>query len=396
MSEAKNTSFSGQLGFVLASAGSAVGLGNIWRFPYLAAKDGSLFIVIYLLLVLSFGFALLLTDIAIGRKTTTYDEDLLQDLDELGGIEEVVFLTEQHASSDDDDAWDAPIQRVYVPKSQIGSYMNDNCLTSRAQSISSLFDDEHVMYHVAEKGGLFFPSEIRATESIDGIFTGDTELKDFSEFSKFYGVKHLGSNAFNGCSNLKTITLPGAVEGISTGAFDGCTKLDSIRVNCDSIFTLEPDVFESLPADFRIYVPKMYIAKYQERWSQYKEHIVVDESSYSDDELITVTLTEPNTLHEKLGLQVELSGFFHWLEGVKGDYSHIKKLKIIGPISGTDFELMRYLAGYTLWTKETNYLGQLEYLDLYDAQIRKTDNQGSKDPDDFWSVIDCFFVSILK
>ena len=315
--------------------------------------------------------------IAIGRKTTTYDEDLLQDLDELGGIEEVVFLTDQHASSDDDDAWDAPIQRVYVPKSQIGSYMNDNCLTSRAQSISSLFDDEHVMYHVAEKGGLFFPSEIRATESIDGIFTGDTELKDFSEFSKFYGVKHLGSNAFNGCSNLKTITLPGAVEGISTGAFDGCTKLDSIRVNCDSIFTLEPDVFESLPADFRIYVPKMYIAKYQERWSQYKEHIVVDESSYSDDELITVTLTEPNTLHEKLGLQVELSSHNHWLEGVKGDYSRIKKLKVIGPISGTDFELMRYLAGYTLWTKETNYLGQLEYIDLYDAQIRRTDNQGS-------------------
>ncbi|MCR5813882.1 MAG: sodium-dependent transporter [Desulfovibrio sp.] len=69
MSEAKNTSFSGQLGFVLASAGSAVGLGNIWRFPYLAAKDGSLFILIYLLLVLSFGFALLLTDITIGRKT---------------------------------------------------------------------------------------------------------------------------------------------------------------------------------------------------------------------------------------------------------------------------------------------------------------------------------------
>ena len=317
--------------------------------------------------------------IAIGRKTTIYDEDLLQDLEELGGIEEVVFLTEQHASSDDDDAWDAPIQRVYVPKSQIGSYMNDNCLTSRAQSISSLFDDEHVMYRTAEQGGLFFPSEIRATTSIDGIFTGDTDLKDFSEFQKFVGVKQLGSNAFSGCSNMKTITLSGALEGISTGAFDGCTKLDSIRVNCDSIFTLEPNVFESLPADFRIYVPKTYITTYQERWSQYKEHIVVDESGYSDDDLIIVTLTEPNTLHEKLGLQVELSGYYHWLEGVKGDYSRIKKLKVIGPISGTDFELMRYLAGYTLWTKETNYVGQLEYLDLYDAQIRKTDNQGSKE-----------------
>ena len=63
-------SFSGRLGFVLAAAGSAVGLGNIWRFPYLAAKDGGgLFLLIYLILALTFGFTLLSTEIAIGRKT---------------------------------------------------------------------------------------------------------------------------------------------------------------------------------------------------------------------------------------------------------------------------------------------------------------------------------------
>lgn len=63
-------SFSGSIGFVLAAAGSAVGLGNIWRFPYLAAKDGGgLFIFIYLILALTFGFTLLTTEIAIGRKT---------------------------------------------------------------------------------------------------------------------------------------------------------------------------------------------------------------------------------------------------------------------------------------------------------------------------------------
>lgn len=66
----KRGSFSGQLGFVVAAAGSAVGLGNIWRFPYLAAMDGGgLFILIYLILVVTFGFALLTTEIAIGRKT---------------------------------------------------------------------------------------------------------------------------------------------------------------------------------------------------------------------------------------------------------------------------------------------------------------------------------------
>ncbi|MDO4165955.1 MAG: sodium-dependent transporter, partial [Eubacteriales bacterium] len=68
--EKKRNSFSGSIGFVLAAAGSAVGLGNIWRFPYLAAKDGGgLFLVIYLVLVLTFGFTLLTTEIAIGRKT---------------------------------------------------------------------------------------------------------------------------------------------------------------------------------------------------------------------------------------------------------------------------------------------------------------------------------------
>ena len=62
--------FTGSLGFVLAAAGSAVGLGNIWRFPYLAAKDGGgIFLLVYLVLVITFGFALLTTEIAIGRKT---------------------------------------------------------------------------------------------------------------------------------------------------------------------------------------------------------------------------------------------------------------------------------------------------------------------------------------
>lgn len=66
----KRSSFSGSIGFVLAAAGSAVGLGNIWRFPYLAAKDGGgLFLVIYIGLALTFGFTLLVTEISIGRKT---------------------------------------------------------------------------------------------------------------------------------------------------------------------------------------------------------------------------------------------------------------------------------------------------------------------------------------
>lgn len=68
--KSRRNSFKGSLGFVLAAAGSAVGLGNIWRFPYLAAKDGGgTFLLIYIILALTFGFTLLITEIAIGRKT---------------------------------------------------------------------------------------------------------------------------------------------------------------------------------------------------------------------------------------------------------------------------------------------------------------------------------------
>ncbi len=70
MEQRNRASWSGQLAFVLAAAASAIGLGNLWRFPYLAAQyGGGTFIVIYLSLVVTLGFTLMLTEIAIGRKT---------------------------------------------------------------------------------------------------------------------------------------------------------------------------------------------------------------------------------------------------------------------------------------------------------------------------------------
>ena len=66
----KRGGFTSKLGFVLAAAGSAVGLGNLWRFPYLAAKyGGGMFLLCYVLLAVTFGFSLLVLEIAIGRKT---------------------------------------------------------------------------------------------------------------------------------------------------------------------------------------------------------------------------------------------------------------------------------------------------------------------------------------
>ena len=66
----RRSTFSGKLGYVLAVAGSAVGLGNIWRFPYLAAKyGGGIFLLTYLILMLTFGYALIVSETALGRMT---------------------------------------------------------------------------------------------------------------------------------------------------------------------------------------------------------------------------------------------------------------------------------------------------------------------------------------
>ena len=70
MENKKRGGFTSNIGFILAAAGSAVGLGNLWRFPYLAAKNGGgLFLLVYVILAVTFGFALMTTEIAIGRKT---------------------------------------------------------------------------------------------------------------------------------------------------------------------------------------------------------------------------------------------------------------------------------------------------------------------------------------
>ena len=66
----KRSSFSGKLGFVLSAAGASVGLGNIWRFPYLAAKyGGGIFLLVYIILALTFGYTMIVAETSIGRMT---------------------------------------------------------------------------------------------------------------------------------------------------------------------------------------------------------------------------------------------------------------------------------------------------------------------------------------
>lgn len=70
MEEKKRSTFTGKLGFVLSAAGASVGLGNIWRFPYLAAKyGGGIFLLVYIILAITFGYTMIISETALGRMT---------------------------------------------------------------------------------------------------------------------------------------------------------------------------------------------------------------------------------------------------------------------------------------------------------------------------------------
>ena len=70
MEQNQRGSFTGKLGFVLSAAGASVGLGNIWRFPYLAAKyGGGAFLLVYIILALTFGYTMIIAETAIGRSS---------------------------------------------------------------------------------------------------------------------------------------------------------------------------------------------------------------------------------------------------------------------------------------------------------------------------------------
>ena len=93
---------------------------------------------------------------------------------------------------------------------------------------------------------------------------------------------------------------------------------------------LARDAFEDLPEHFVILVPSDRCKRYREAWEQYADHINADNAFYSDGDLITVELTEPNTLAEKLGLTVTTDSKssvwahdYQYVTSIRGDYSNV-------------------------------------------------------------------------
>ena len=286
-------------------------------------------------------------------------------------LEELVMLTDKHATSTATDPWGATIQQVYTYTSTIGDYMNDAGLTLQAQAINAPFKSDRPLEMLAAKGE-FFPSEYLARESVEGLFTRSF-VDDFDDFDNFWNVKRL-EETFKGCGDLRRITLPASVEYIGADAFAYCGSLDTIRVMGTEPAELAEDAFRYLPKDFRILVPRRYAKLYRTEWAQYADHINADDTYVGNGDIVTVTVTKPNTLGKALGLgvntKVKILEIAEILSEVRGDYSNIRKLKVVGPIGAIDLDLMRYMAGYCPWTRSRNFLGHLEYIDLYDAQLR--------------------------
>ena len=333
----------------------------------------------------TFQDATALKRIAVGRNTTKYTRDLLQNLN---GIEELVFLTDGFASSESSDPWEADIQVVYTSQAQIGNYMSDPELTRRTQNVMTVFEDDAVLWALADKEH-YFPSEYLELESVAGIFAGNTTIKAFDDFKYFGNVKQLEDGAFQGCTKMERIAIPDSVHYIGSNVFRQCYQLSDIYFSADSVPTIADDAFafqvDWFKDDFRIYVPKELCKRYREAWPQYAQYINADNSRYSDDDIITITLTESNTLAQKLGLTITSDKKFSgrkYVSSARGDYSKYTRLKIVGPISNQDLSILRYLAGFCPWTNTRNYAGHLEYLDLYDANLVVSD----------WTVApDCYY-----
>ena len=294
-------------------------------------------------------------------------------------LEELVFLTDGHATSDAKDPWGQDIGMVCTTQARLSDYLNDPCIVSKTSTVSAPFEDDAVWDKLVENGE-FFPSVFTMKEDVGTIFSEmgkEKTLKSFDEFQYFINVESL-DRTFAFDEVLERVSIPASVKRISADAFHNCFSLKTITMKGDSVPELGDDAFKALPSDFVIYVPRDVVKVYRTKWAQYADHINPEATSGESDEIITVTLKWENTLAEALGLKPTWSGGIgtgspYKLKGVSGDYSHITRLKVIGPISGGDLSLLRYLAGFCPWSNTRNYSGRLEYIDLYDANLVPSD-----------------------
>ena len=298
---------------------------------------------------------------------------------------EFLVMSGKKVPATEDNAWDKHgtlLKATVVPKEARFDYMGAYAYYHYSDTITHLFVDE-ALGEVMMEHHVHTPYDVTGISDVKGWLNGNDNIKTFDEL---YCTKILGlrDSSFVDMSALEQITLPAYLLAITSGAFQNCPSLRTIWAMGDFVPALGADAFETINSDFVVYVSEDKVEYYRNAWSQYADHIRVAGISNPTDDLIEVTLTEPNTLAKALGLTVvseegtimydsPVSGIVHEevrkIKGITGDYGKIKALKVNGPISGEDIAVLRLLGGRDANENNRVYLSQMSYLDLYDADI---------------------------
>lgn len=209
--------------------------------------------------------------------------------------------------------------------------------------------------------------DFKAFECINLNYIGESWFKDCTKLQGIdlpSTIENIGQQAFYNCALLDDVVIPKSVTGISDEAFKNCANLRTITFQSATPAVLGAEVFANMPDDYVIYVPDSVVTVYKEAWSQYKEHIQSVGGKHTG--IWEITLTEPGTLAKELGLNITGTNPLK----VEGNYSKYDKLKISGPINGTDIGVIRFMGGRDVNNCDDIYPRNLKYLDLYDAHIK--------------------------
>ena len=211
-----------------------------------------------------------------------------------------------------------------------------------------------------------FP-DFKAFECINLNYIGESWFKDCHKLQNIElpsTIENIGKQAFYNCALLDDVVIPDSVKSIQDEAFRNCANLRLITFQSATPATLGADVFADMPDDYVIYVPDSVVTDYKTAWPQYADHIQSAVEKHTG--IWDVTVTEPGTLAQELGLTI--TGTDPLV--IDGNYSKYDKLKISGPINGTDIGVIRFMGGRDVNNCEDIYPRNLKYLDLYDADIK--------------------------
>ncbi len=209
--------------------------------------------------------------------------------------------------------------------------------------------------------------EFKAFECINLKYVGESWFKDCNKLQNIElpsTIENIGKQAFYNCALLDDVVIPDSVKSIQDEAFRKCANLRIITFQSATPATLGADVFADMPADYVIYVPDSAVTAYKEAWPQYADHIQSADVKHTG--IWEVTVTEPGTLAQELGLTITGTNPLV----IDGNYSKYDKLKISGPINGTDIGVIRFMGGRDVNNCEDIYPRNLKYLDLYNADIK--------------------------